>query len=87
MPLKSVPKSSCGTTQREFLDIICSVLLLRPYLEGTQFIIQTDHESLWWILDLADATEKLARRRLRLSELNYDVVHRAEVKHWAASAL
>ena len=36
---------------------------------------------------MADATGKLARWQLRLSELEFDVVHRAVIKHQAADAL
>lgn len=33
-------------TQREWLAIVWAKLLFRPYLEGTRFIIKTDHDSL-----------------------------------------
>lgn len=36
---------------------------------------------------MSDATGKLTRWRLRLSELELDVVHRARVKHYAVDAL
>ena len=75
------------TTHRECLAVVWAVLLLRPYLEGTRYTIRTDHDALRWILNMADATGKLARWRLRLAEYEFDVVHRAGVKHQAADAL
>lgn len=36
---------------------------------------------------MSDATGKLVRWRLRLSELEFDVLHRARIKHHAADAL
>jgi hypothetical protein len=34
---------------------------LRPYLEGQWFIIRTDHHSIHWVLNLADAQGRLNR--------------------------
>ena len=75
------------TTEKECLAIVWSILLLRPYLEGQRFTVRTDHDSLKWVLNLADAKGRLARWRLRLSEFDFDVEHRAGVKHQAADAL
>lgn len=38
-------------------------------------------------LPFADATEKLERWRLRLSDFEFDIVHRAGINHQAADAL
>ena len=76
-----------SATERECLAIVWSVLLLRPYLEGAPFVIRTDHDSLRWLLNIADVSGRLARWRLRLSEFDFEVVHRPGVKHQAADAL
>lgn len=75
------------TTHRECLAVIWAVLILRSYLKGSRFTIRTDHQALRWILNMSDATGKMEIWRLRLSELELDVVHRAGVKHQAAEAL
>ena len=75
------------TTERECLAIVWSILMLRPYIEGTRFTVRTDHDSLRWLLNLADASGRLARWRLRLAEYEYDVVHRPGIKHQAPDAL
>lgn len=69
------------TTQREFLAIIWSVPFLRPFLKGPRFTVRTDHDSLRLILKLTDATERPAWWQLRQSEVDFDVVHCASVKH------
>lgn len=75
------------TTHRECLAVIWEVLIILPYLEGAKFTIRRDHDSLLWTLTMSDATGKLPRWRLHLSEIEYDVVHRARIKNQAADAL
>lgn len=60
--------------------MVWPVLLLEWYLEGLQFTIQIYHDVLRWILNKTDVTEELARWRLKLSEPDFEVVHRACVK-------
>ncbi len=43
-----------STTDKECLAVGWSVLLLRPYLEGVQFTVRTDHHALRWSLDLGN---------------------------------
>lgn len=49
--------------------------------------IQTDYEALRWILSIPRVTRRLPRCHLRLSELEYDIVHQACVKYQATDAL
>ncbi|CAN8073881.1 unnamed protein product [Agarophyton chilense] len=76
-----------STTEKECLATVWSVLTLRPYLEGTRFAIRTDHDSLRWLLNITDASSRLARWRLRLSEYDYEITYRPGIKHQAADAL
>lgn len=75
------------TTQRECLEVVWSVLLLRPYLEERRFTIRKDYDSLCWILNLIDVSGRLGRWQLHLLESDFDAVHRASVKRQAADAL
>lgn len=74
-------------TRKERLPKVLPVLVLRPYLEVNQFSIRTDHNCLKWISILADAHGRLGRWHLHLLKFEFDVVHRAVVKHQAANAL
>lgn len=74
------------TTQREFLSIASSVLILQPYLEGKRFTILANHDSCKWILNLPDSTGRLAQWRVRLWEYDFDVLHRAGIRHQANDA-
>lgn len=46
-----------------------------------------DHDALKCILSPAEATRKLARRRLRLSEVEFEVVHCSKFKHQVSVAV
>lgn len=75
-----------ATTYRECLAAIWAVTIFRPYLEEFRITIQTDCERLQWILTMKEATGKLARWQLRLSQFEFDITHRANVKHQATDA-
>jgi len=60
-------------TNREFLAVVWACFLLRPYLEGQEFLVRTDHSSLRWLLNMDSAQGRVARWRLRLSEFRYKV--------------
>lgn len=65
----------------ECLAVVWAVLMIRPCLKESGFTIRTDHDALGSILNMADATGRLALRPLRISELELDVVYRAVVNH------
>ena len=75
------------TTHKECLAVVWAVLMLRPYVEGTHFVVRTDHQALKWILDLKESTGRLARWRLRLMEFDFEVVHKPGAFHKAPDAL
>lgn len=74
-------------THKECLTVVWAVFLLRLYLEGSHFIIKTDHQALGWILSLKESPWGLARWRLRLMELDFEVDHRADHYPQAADAM
>lgn len=76
-----------GTTERDYLAIVGAVLLQRPYLKDAQFAIHIDNDSLMKILNSTNKTGRHARWRLRLPEIDFEVIHLADVKHQAADVL
>lgn len=64
-----------------------AVPLLRSYLESIRFAIRTAHDAPKWILKLTNCTGRIARWSLRLSECDFDTVHRTEIKHQAPYVL
>jgi RNase H-like domain found in reverse transcriptase len=75
------------TTEKECLAIVWAVLKLRPYLEGKHFVIRTDHNSLRWVLDSADAQGRLSRWRLPLLEFDFEVQYTPDKEHHGADTL
>lgn len=73
-----------STTERECLAVVWALFLLRPYLEGTRFVVRTDHTALKWMLHMDGAHGRLARWRLRLAEFQYTVESRPGQHHHAA---
>jgi RNase H-like domain found in reverse transcriptase/Reverse transcriptase (RNA-dependent DNA polymerase) len=73
-----------STTEKECLAIVWAILHRRPYLEQKKFTIRTDHHSLRWVLNLSDAQVRLARRRLRLLEFDYEVQYHPGAQHHGA---
>lgn len=61
--------------------------LLCLYLESSRLILSTDHEASKWVVTSIHTLSKLERLQLRLIELDFEVLYRAENKHKAASTL
>ena len=76
-----------STTEKECLAIVWAVTHLRPYLEGTEFTVRTDHHALRWVMNLSDAQGRLARWRLRLAEFTFKVEYHPGIAHHAADAM
>ena len=83
----SEPERNYSTSEQECLAIVWSLLMLRPYLEGSAFTIRTDHDPLKWLLNITDPTGRLGRWRLRLSEFDFTVQYRPGRKHNLADGM
>ncbi len=64
---------NCSTAEKECLAVIYAVQTCRPYLEGEQFTIHTDHAALRWLTEISDPSGELMRWRLRVLEFTYNV--------------
>jgi len=76
-----------STTDRECLAVVWACFRLRPYLEGPEFLIRTDHSSLRWLLNMDTAQGRVPRCRLRLSEFRYKVSTRPGREHHCSDAM
>lgn len=72
---------------KECPAVVWGILLVRPYLENSWFTVRTDHEALKRLMMMSGAYEKRARWRLRLWEFEFDIVHRAGIKHQETDTL
>lgn len=61
--------------------MLWSILTLPLYIEGTRFLVRSDHKPLRWLIDIDDSTERLIRWRLRLSPFDLDIAQRPCRKH------
>lgn len=64
------------TTERECLAVLWAIEKLRPYLEGVEFTVLTDHWSLIWLQNLKDPTGRLARWAVKLQQFQFKILHR-----------
>ena len=76
-----------STTEKELLAIVWGCKKYRPYLYGRKFTIVTDHKSLTWDFNVMDPSSRLLRLRLKLEELDYEVVYKPGVRKTNADAL
>ena len=76
-----------STTDRECLAVAWACFLLRPYLEGQEFLIRTDHSSLRCLMNMDSAEGRVARWRLRLSQFRYVVCTSPGREHHCADAM
>lgn len=76
-----------GTTHKERLAVVCSVLLVWRYLEKMQFIIRTSHQALQCIVDLKEQTGLLAHWRPQLMKFDFEIVFRPGLYHQVTDAM
>ena len=60
---------------------------LQPHLFGRKVTVVTDHSSLGWLMNVKDATGRLARWSLLLQQYDFDIVHRRGKEHSNADSL
>jgi len=67
--------------------VVWAINAVRPYVEGFNFHVRTDHEALRWLLTLTDSSGRLLRWRLRLAGVDYTVTYRPGRVHQVPDAL
>lgn len=65
-----------STLEKECLAILHALQKFRPYIEGSQFTVVTDHYSLKWLFSIKDPVGRIARWALRIQQYNFEIQHR-----------
>jgi transposase InsO family protein len=76
-----------ANTDHEMLAVVLAVEHFQIYLEGTKFILYTDHMALKWMCNMKNSKKRLYRWAVDLSRFNFDVVHRPGTKMAHVDAL
>ena len=71
----------------ECLAVVEAVRAFRAYLLGKEFILQTDHQALKWLLTRTNPEGRLWRWVYKLSEFSFSVEHRPGKGNLVADAL
>ncbi|KAJ8356790.1 hypothetical protein SKAU_G00195840 [Synaphobranchus kaupii] len=74
-------------TRRELLAVVRALHHFRPYLQGSHFLLCTDHASLTWLLNFKDPEGQVARWLEQLQGYDFEIRHRAGRLHGNADAL
>jgi len=73
--------------EKECFAIVWAVKMLRVYLEGKHFVIETDHAPLQWLNKVKLNNQRLLRWSLVLQEFRFDICHIAGKVNQVADAL
>ena len=73
------------TQEKEALAIVWACDYFRPYLIGDPFTVETDHQSLQWMM--AAKKGRIARWALRIAEFEFSITHRKGSANANADAL
>jgi hypothetical protein len=71
----------------ELLALAWAVRMFRQHLHGVKFCLITDHQPLKWLMDARDLNGQYARWQMLLQEYDFQIEHRAGVKHANADVL
>ena len=76
-----------SVTERECLAVVWAIGKFRPYIDGYEFKVVTDHSSLRWLCQMKNPTSRLARWALELQGHKFTVEHRKGALNYVADAL
>lgn len=76
-----------STTEKEFSAIVLSIKELRSYIEGTQFIMITDHYSLVWPNSMKNPSQRISRWIIKLSSYRFEIIYRSGSLNSVADSL
>ena len=83
----SKPERRYCVTRRELLAVVYFSKYFRHYLYGRKFTIRTDHGALRWLTNFQDPQGQVAWWLEVLGTYDYEIQHRAGIRHNNADAL
>ncbi|CAF0805419.1 unnamed protein product [Brachionus calyciflorus] len=72
--------------EKEALAILWACEQFRPFIFGTRFIVEADHQSLQWLMKLKSPA-RLVRWALRLSEFDFEIRYKKATLNYNVDAL
>ncbi|KAH8272968.1 hypothetical protein KR018_003038, partial [Drosophila ironensis] len=76
-----------SVSELECLAVLKGIKKFRPYIEGQQFSVVTDHASLKWLMKQKDLSGRLARWSMKLQGFNFEILHRKGTQNVVADTL
>ena len=76
-----------SVTEKECLAIVFALRKFDVYLDGTKFVVQTDHSALSWLMRLREPAGRLARWALLIQHYDFAVQYRKGSTNVVADAL
>ncbi|XP_075527109.1 uncharacterized protein LOC142559392 [Dermacentor variabilis] len=76
-----------SVTEKECLAIVFALRKFDVYLDGTKFVVQTDHSALSWLMRLREHAGRLARWALLIQHYDISVQYRKGSTNVVADAL
>jgi len=80
-------ESKYSAGELEILSIVKSILHFRPYLEGSRFVVVTDHKNVLQLLKKSELPPRLCRWAMLLQSFDFEIRHRAGKLNQAADML
>jgi len=83
----SKAQQNYSVTELECLAVIRGINKFRAYIEGQDFVVVTDHESLQWLMKQKDLSGRIARWAIRLQGFSFEIKHRKGSQNVVADTL
>lgn len=83
----TISERKWSVTERELIAVIFGIEKFRSYVEGSHFVVETDHASLIWLQNLNNPSGRLTRWAVKLSQFDFTIKHRKGSSNVVADAL